>query len=341
MQLSEKQIAVIGVSGTAFYPGTDRGDSMDSRNLKYFIAVAQHGSISQAARAMYISQPQLSHIIKTLEDDAGFALFQRTNQGTRLTKNGENFLSYCRILQKDMDDLDRFVNRVHQDGCRLTVSMTRFSHTADCFNDISAKHDDSESLFLRLNECDTLGVIEDVSNGYSDIGVLHFSSSETETMKQHFASRNLNYLAVGRFRPCVSLSADHPLLQNGPVEEIDVADLLDYGFVRYISQYEGLLYSIAHENGIVDLNDSPRIIYVKDRMEQMRVIAETSFYTIGIPAFPFQERLFGVVAIPLKGCSESLCFGIITRRDLKPSPVENEFIAAVKERFADMMKEQG
>ena len=145
---------------------------------------------------------------------------------------------------------------------------------------------------------------------------------------------------MGRFRPCVSLSADHPLLQQGPVKEIEVSRLLDYGFVRYISQYEGLLYSISLENGIVDLNDSPRIIYVKDRMEQMRVISETSFYTIGIPAFPFQERLFGVVAIPLKGCSESLCFGIITRKDLKPSPVEAEFITAVKQRFSEMMNEQ-
>ena len=57
---------------------------MDSKNLKYFIAVAQYGSISQAAKAMYISQPQLSHIIKSIEEEIGFPLFQRTNQGSRV-----------------------------------------------------------------------------------------------------------------------------------------------------------------------------------------------------------------------------------------------------------------
>lgn len=40
---------------------------MDTNNLRYFAAVAQYGSITRAARAMYISQPQLSHIIKQLE----------------------------------------------------------------------------------------------------------------------------------------------------------------------------------------------------------------------------------------------------------------------------------
>ena len=37
---------------------------------------------------MYISQPQLSHIIKSIEEEVGFDLFQRTNQGVRLTRNG-------------------------------------------------------------------------------------------------------------------------------------------------------------------------------------------------------------------------------------------------------------
>ena len=44
---------------------------MDESNIKYFVAVAKYGSINQAAKAMYISQPQLSHIIKNIEEEAG------------------------------------------------------------------------------------------------------------------------------------------------------------------------------------------------------------------------------------------------------------------------------
>ena len=61
---------------------------MDIKNLKYFVGVARCGSINKAAKEMFISQPQLSHIIQTIEEEVGFALIQRTSQGSRLTQNG-------------------------------------------------------------------------------------------------------------------------------------------------------------------------------------------------------------------------------------------------------------
>lgn len=49
---------------------------MDTNNLRYFAAVAKYGSITQAAKAAYISQPQLSHIIRQLEKEMGLTLFR-------------------------------------------------------------------------------------------------------------------------------------------------------------------------------------------------------------------------------------------------------------------------
>lgn len=54
---------------------------MDTNNLRYFAAVAKYGSITQAAKAAYISQPQLSHIIRQLEKEMGLTLFRRTSPG--------------------------------------------------------------------------------------------------------------------------------------------------------------------------------------------------------------------------------------------------------------------
>ena len=132
---------------------------MDPKNLKYFVAVAQYGSINAAAKAMFISQPQLSHIIKSIEEDVGFELFQRTSSGSSLTRNGEAFMSHCQIILNEMDSLDRFVSQVHHQGSRLTVSMTRFSHTAVCFNDVCARHEEQENLFLRQSVPFTEGAV--------------------------------------------------------------------------------------------------------------------------------------------------------------------------------------
>lgn len=313
---------------------------MDTKNLKYFVGVAHYGSINQAAKAMYISQPQLSHIIKTIEEEVGFALFRRTNQGSQLTQNGENLLNHCKIILNEMDSLDHFIRQVHRAGSRLAVSMTRFSHTAVCFNEICRLHQDQENLFLRLHEDNTNEVIDDVLSGYSEIGVIHFSVRETETMMRSFESKQLNFVSVAKFKPYAILSGDHPLLKGGGLSEVDIRDLQNYGFVRYIGQFEDFIYNIATEKGIVDLNDSNRIIYVNDRMEQIRLISTTDFFTIGIAKFPYQGSS-NIRNIPLKNCSEHLRFGIITKENKRLTGIEQEFVDAVKQRYKALSDEVG
>ena len=54
---------------------SDMEACLDTKNLKYFVGVARYGSINQAAKAMYISQPQLSHIIKSIEEEVELICF--------------------------------------------------------------------------------------------------------------------------------------------------------------------------------------------------------------------------------------------------------------------------
>ena len=83
---------------------------MDTNNLRYFAAVAKYGSITQAAKAAYISQPQLSHIIRQLEKEMGLTLFRRTSHGTKLTVDGQRILLHCQVILKEMDRLQNMVN---------------------------------------------------------------------------------------------------------------------------------------------------------------------------------------------------------------------------------------
>ncbi|MEG1954405.1 MAG: LysR family transcriptional regulator, partial [Hydrogenoanaerobacterium sp.] len=74
---------------------------MNIKHLEFFATVAQYGSINKAAQALYISQPHLSHIIKDIETDVGFALFQRTKQGVVLTPDGERFLEHSNVILQE------------------------------------------------------------------------------------------------------------------------------------------------------------------------------------------------------------------------------------------------
>ncbi|MBO0856686.1 MAG: LysR family transcriptional regulator, partial [Nocardia sp.] len=62
---------------------------MDTHRLKYFLQIAEEGSITRAARVLGVAQPALSRQVRLLEEDLGVALFRRTRRGVELTEDGE------------------------------------------------------------------------------------------------------------------------------------------------------------------------------------------------------------------------------------------------------------
>jgi len=71
---------------------------MELRHLRYFIAVAEAGSISRAAQKLFIAQPPLSAQIRQLEDEVGVPLLLRRPRGVALTAAGESFLADARAI---------------------------------------------------------------------------------------------------------------------------------------------------------------------------------------------------------------------------------------------------
>ena len=69
---------------------------MTLAQLRYTIAIAKAGSMNEAAKSLYISQPSLSTAIRELEAETGVEIFRRTNRGIAVTPAGEEFLGYAR-----------------------------------------------------------------------------------------------------------------------------------------------------------------------------------------------------------------------------------------------------
>lgn len=76
---------------------------MDSRQIKYFIAVAEELNISRAAERLHISQPPLTRHIHALEEELGVLLFTRTSWGVELTAAGEMLLNHARNIHNHME----------------------------------------------------------------------------------------------------------------------------------------------------------------------------------------------------------------------------------------------
>lgn len=310
---------------------------MNIKHLEYFVAVAKHGSINKAAQALYISQPHLSHIIKDLEDAFGSPLFVRNKQGVVLTAEGARYLTHANLILQEMQSIAGISAHPNEPGDRLAVSMTKFSHTMECFNEVCRDKDFAHFTYT-LYEGSTADVIGDVENGSADAGVIHFAQEQSADMATMFAEKKLEFIRIAALHPHICISKNHELLQRG--EKITLQALKDYGFVRYIDQYEDFIYHITTEHLKLDLNNSTKIMYVYGRAALMHMISCSNFYSIGISEFGSQISMYNVLSVPIENCRERLIFGVLTQKGKKQNDTMREFIERVSSRYRDLEQKQ-
>lgn len=76
---------------------------MDARQLRYFLAIVDHGSMHHAAKALFIAQPSLSQALRALERDLGTLLFHRTGRRLVLSPAGEALVEPARQVMRWLD----------------------------------------------------------------------------------------------------------------------------------------------------------------------------------------------------------------------------------------------
>lgn len=186
------------------------------RQLEYFVAVAETGSISGAATRCHVSQPGLSLALGQLEDSLGVTLFVRSrSKGTTLTPEGIDLVDRARNL---LADSARFqleaeresggvVGRLHI-GCYTTLSPSFVPQMLEGFG--------------RRFPGVSLDFTERPQPELQDM--LRDGEIELAIMYAHELGQSLEHVVVQSFRPYVLLPESHRLAGNEPVSLVDLAD---------------------------------------------------------------------------------------------------------------------
>ncbi len=101
---------------------------MNLKQAHYIRTIAQEGSITAAARKLYVSQPSLSQMVRQVEGEYGVALFDRTVSPLRLTYAGEKYLQAANVMLMTNDRLENELREIRQENSgllRLGISVQR------------------------------------------------------------------------------------------------------------------------------------------------------------------------------------------------------------------------
>ena len=147
---------------------------MTLQQLKYVTTVAQTGTISDAAKKLFISQPSLTKAVRELEKEMGITIFERTNRGIVISKEGETFLGYARQVLEQAALLEETYKKKAGRKQEFSVSTQHYSFAVNAFVELIERYG-SEKYDFCLRETQTYEIIEDVAQMKSEIGILYLN----------------------------------------------------------------------------------------------------------------------------------------------------------------------
>jgi LysR family hca operon transcriptional activator len=185
---------------------------MELRHLRYFIAVAETGSLTVAAeRRLYTSQPSLSRQIRDLEEEVGAELFSRSARGVELTAAGKAFLDHARLALSQVDAATEAARRASQPtkqvfalGFLTGQEMTWLPRAMQVLRDELPKIDVTVSSHYSPDLADA------VARGKLDLAFLRAEPGF-----------DLDYRVVSREKLIVLMPSDHPLTERTSIRPED------------------------------------------------------------------------------------------------------------------------
>ena len=134
---------------------------MTLQQLRYVASIAECGSLSKAARELYIAQPSLSKAIAELEKEIQKSLFVRTPRGVLFTDEGTEFLAYARQVLQQMDTLEKRYEIGSVNKHYFTVSSQHYPFASEAFSKVVDSVKDELYEFMYI-ETQTQDIIDNV-----------------------------------------------------------------------------------------------------------------------------------------------------------------------------------
>ncbi|OWW20569.1 LysR substrate-binding domain-containing protein [Noviherbaspirillum denitrificans] len=146
---------------------------MELRQLRYFVAIVDHGSLSRAARVLHIAQPALTQQVRQLEEELGAQLLHRSAQGVMSTDAGKTFYEHALAILKQVDDAKWAVAQsTNKPAGTVALGVPQSVSSALALPLLTAVREQYPEISLQLTEELSGNLIEQLKSGRINLAVL-------------------------------------------------------------------------------------------------------------------------------------------------------------------------
>lgn len=292
---------------------------MTFQQLQYLQEVARTGSISGAAKNLFLAQSSVSASISNLEKELGYPIFVRGKKGVIPTAQGAEVIEQAsRICDsyRLMEEIGRAKSKKH-----IRISAPMIEPLDEAFVELVAKYAGNEDVIFSAASFSFDESIEKVASFMLDAAVVlvhDFHSQSTDTMLK---TQNLTGQTIATLPTVVQLSSQHPLYEK---ETIEISDLQNHLFVDNI--HTPMVYN-KFLNEIIRLS-TDHTVTVRSSYAQHLLVEKGIAYSIGVGTPKEINNATGLRSVPLKNVNYRLI--VVTNSQKQSGKEIEDYIKFIK-----------
>ena len=299
---------------------------MDLKQLQYFVACAQTGSFSDAAKILYSTQPSVSKVIKALEDTLGMQLFERLPRGIRLTVQGQKVYSYACRITSEIDVLENMASRGMTKWIRISMNPSSWlaNQCVDFYNETYEK-----SYHFQLTTAGVRSVMERVRDYMDDIGFVYILSQHRGNFLHELAKNKIEFVPMYETDVILYPGRKTEFYGSGK----DRIELDELEGTRFIQNYQDEFFDIGavETNAFrwkdLDISVLTNSDYIMERMLRNSRVSNVS------GSYLSENKAGTTPGIPLDMGNNKVIFGYMFHKGEKIEESVQEFLDFLKGRL--------
>lgn len=298
---------------------------MRIQQLEYLEKIVEAGSINEAAKSLFLTQPSLSNAVKELENEMGIQIFQRSSGGISLTAEGREFMTYSKQILDQVNLMNERYKNGQQRKQSFSVSAQHYAFVVHAFVELIKSVNANEYQFT-LRETETQNIFNDLAQFKSELGILYTNGFNQKIMQRLFKENNLVFTPLFVAKPHIFVSRYNPLTSKSSV---NLSDLEDF---PYLSYEQGEVNSFYFSEEILSTLSHKKSIKVSDRATIFNLMVGLNGYTISSGIISSKLNDDKIVAIPLN-VDDDITMGWLKHRQVELSPLAERYLTMLKEHI--------